>query len=244
MEKGKGDCSWAASPSFRSLIGHLRLSFPHAAAPPFLPVPARCGPVNAGPSPTYHHSPGTPTGGTQMTSPPASAVFLPSPFLLLSPFCTLRRRPSSAPPRSPPAVHAHRSDPRRPRVPHPALHYKMVAAAPRRSRNPSRRGEEHPLHTASVRRRRRRRRRRGGAPELAAGSPSTTQRRRPTRGSPRAPRSQGPRRPCFLCLAPPYHAATSTSAASVLISAPPLFTAVCTSARGHQGEANPLALCG
>jgi hypothetical protein len=111
--------------------------------------------------------------------------------------------------------------------------YKKAAAAPRGSPNPSRHGESSPLHSATARRRRRRRRRGEEDPEahrqLAAYLAKPEDRTWELEDAAK-PRTATPLLP-LLRAAVPFHADDPAS------SAPPRFTAACTSARGHQGEA-------
>jgi hypothetical protein len=113
--------------------------------------------------------------------------------------------------------------------------YKKAAAAPQGSPNPSRHGEFAPLHTASARQRRRRRRRGEGDPEayrqLAADLAKPEDRTWEPEDAAK-PRTATP-------LLPLLRAAVSFHADDPASSAPPRFTAACTSARGHQGEAKP-----
>jgi hypothetical protein len=116
------------------------------------------------------------------------------------------------------------------------MRYKRTAAAPRGSPNPNRHGELAPLHTTSARRRRRRRGKGGGDPEahrqLATGHAKPEDRSWEPEDAVK-PRTATP-------LLPLLRAAVSFHAGDPASSAPPRFTAACTSARGHQGEAKPL----
>jgi hypothetical protein len=115
------------------------------------------------------------------------------------------------------------------------MRYKRAAAAPQGSPNPSRHGELAPLHTTSARRRRRRRRRGGGDPEahrqLAADRAKPEDRSWEPEDAAK-PRTATP-------LLPLLRAAASFHAGDPASSTPPRYTAACTSARGHQGEAKP-----
>jgi hypothetical protein len=110
------------------------------------------------------------------------------------------------------------------------LLYKKAAAAPQGSPNPSRRGESSPFRFAPARRRRRRRRREEENPEayrqlaayLAKPKDRTWELEDAAKPSTATP------------LLPLLRAAVSIHADDL---APPRFTAACTSACGHQGEA-------
>jgi hypothetical protein len=115
------------------------------------------------------------------------------------------------------------------------MRYKKAAAAPRGSPNPSRHGEFAPLHTTSTRRRRRRRRREEEDPEAhrqLAADLAKPEDHSWEPGDAAKPRTATPLLP-LLCAAVSFHAGDPAS------SAPPRFTAACTSACGHQGEAKP-----
>jgi hypothetical protein len=152
-----------------------------------------------------------------VTSPPASAFFLPSPplFCFLFSLCDVAR--ASAPPRRLAAVRARRSHLRRPRVPRPAMRYKRAAAAPRVAPTLAAAGSSpapHHLCPPEKKEEEEGRRRPGGPPPArrrprGAGGPLEGARGRREAKDRDAPASSAPRRrplprrrPCFLYSAP------------------------------------------
>jgi hypothetical protein len=143
-----------------------------------------------------------------VTSPPASPLLPPATHLLF-PFSVVATAFRAAPPAWQPsepagairAVHTSRAPPCSIRRPPPRL-----GAAPTLAATGSRPRSTLPLPAGEEG---------GGGGEKkarrpTAGSPPTSRSQRTARGSSRTPRSQVPRRPCFLCSAPPSPSTPTT----------------------------------